>query len=79
MKVTVLYFAQLADLADKPEETLEISDSSPAALYQQVKQRYHFPHTFTQLQVAINHELSAHQTALKDGDTIAFLPPMTGG
>ena len=79
MTVKVLYFAQLADLAGKTEETTELTSSSPEALYEKVKADYNFPHSFTQLQVAINHELSAHQTELKDGDEIAFLPPMTGG
>ena len=79
MQIKIIYFAQLADIAGKAEETRELSDSSPAALYSTIREAYNFPHEFTQLQVAINHELSAHATELKDGDTIAFLPPMTGG
>ena len=79
MTVKVLYFAQLADLAGKAEETFELEDPSAEALYSKVKKDYNFPHKFSQLQVAINHELSAHQTPLKNGDEIAFLPPMTGG
>lgn len=79
MKVQILYFAQLADLAGKTEETRTVDDPSPAALYSELKAAHHFPHEFRQLQVAINHQLSAHATQLKDGDSIAFLPPMTGG
>ena len=79
MQIQILYFAQLADLAGRTEETRELVDSSPEKLYTEIRSTYNFPHTFTQLQVAINHELSAHETALKDGDSIAFLPPMTGG
>lgn len=79
MTVKILYFAQLADLAGKTEESLEISDASAATLYESLKKKYSFPHEFKQLQVAINHQLSAHGTELKDGDSIAFLPPMTGG
>ena len=79
MQIKVIYFAQLAEIAGKAEETRELSDSSPAALYTELQQAYNFQHEFNQLQVAINHELSAHETELKDGDTIAFLPPMTGG
>ncbi|MDP4611636.1 MAG: MoaD/ThiS family protein [Opitutales bacterium] len=79
MQIKILYFAQLADLAGKTEETRELSNTSPAALYDELQTAYHFPHTFKQLQVAINHELSAHEAELKDGDSIAFLPPMTGG
>lgn len=79
MTIKVLYFAQLADLAGKAEEQLEITEPSAEALYDKLKADYQFPHAFEQLQVAINHQLSAHQTPIKDGDQIAFLPPMTGG
>jgi len=79
MKIRILYFAQLADLAAKTEEVRSIEDSSPAQLYADLRANYKFPHTFEQLQVAINHQLSAHETELQDGDSIAFLPPMTGG
>lgn len=79
MTIKILYFAQLADLTGKTEETRTLSDPSPAQLYESLKAEYHLPHSFRQLQVAINHQLSAHETELKDGDEIAFLPPMTGG
>jgi len=79
MKITVLYFAQLADLAGKPEESIELNSTSPCTLYNELKERYSFPHEFKQLQVAVNHQLSAHDAQLQDGDNIAFLPPMTGG
>lgn len=79
MQIQILYFAQLADLAGKTEETRESISSAPSDLYAELKAVYNFPHEFEQLQVAINHELSAHKAALKDGDSIAFLPPMTGG
>lgn len=79
MKIQILYFAQLADFAGKTEETREITDASPAKLYAELRDAYRFPHEFKQLQVAINHQLSAHHTELQDGDSIAFLPPMTGG
>ena len=79
MQIKILYFAQLADLAGTTEETREFTSSAPSDLYAELKAAYNFPHEFTQLQVAINHQLSAHETELNDGDSIAFLPPMTGG
>lgn len=79
MKIQILYFAQLADLAAKTEETRQLDPISPAELYAELKAAYQFPLEFKQVQVAINHQLSAHECQLKDGDTIAFLPPMTGG
>ena len=79
MKIKVLYFAQLADLAKKAEEIKYVYDSSISSLYTELKNTYNFPQEFAQLQVAVNHQLSAHDTILSDGDTVAFLPPMTGG
>ena len=79
MKIKILYFAQLAELAEKSEETKHVFDSSLCALYADLKKTYGFHHEFTQPQVAVNHQLSAHNTELRDGDSVAFLPPMTGG
>jgi molybdopterin synthase sulfur carrier subunit len=79
MQIQILYFAQLADLAAKTQETRSLSSSSPAELYAELKEAYNFPHEFKQLQVAVNHQLSSHDTKLKNDDIIAFLPPMTGG
>ena len=79
MRIKILYFAQLADLAGKAEEVREFSSITVIELYKQLAQEYQLPHKFSQLQVAINHELCAHKKELKDGDSIAFLPPMTGG
>ncbi len=79
MTVKVLYFAQLADLAGRTDEFRSIESTSPADLYATLKNEFHFPHAFDQIQVAINHELSAHHAELSENDEIAFLPPMTGG
>ena len=79
MRIKILYFAQLADLAGKAEEVREFYSINAKELYKQLAQEYQLPHKFSQLQVAINHELCAHKKKLHDGDSIAFLPPMTGG
>ncbi len=79
MKITARYFAQLADLAGKPDESFELEHDSPEQLYTELRERYHFPLRFEEVQVAINHQLSSHHSQLREGDEIAFLPPMTGG
>ncbi len=80
MHIKILYFAQLAELAQKTEETriLQAGDTV-TSLYAELQQPYKFPHELTQIQVALNHQLSAHQASLQSGDTLAFLPPMAGG
>ena len=79
MRIKILYFAQLADLAGQAEEVREFSSITAKELYKLLATEYQLPHKFSQLQVAINHELCAHKKELHDGDSIAFLPPMTGG
>ena len=81
MEITLLYFAQLADLAGKTEETRHLTEEStdPATLYQALCEEYNFPLQFEQVQVAVNHQLARQATTLRNGDTIAFLPPMAGG
>ena len=80
MHIKILYFAQLAELAQKTEETrmLQAGDTV-ASLYTELQKTYQCPHELAQIQVALNHQLSAHQASLQSGDTLAFLPPMAGG
>jgi molybdopterin synthase sulfur carrier subunit len=33
----------------------------------------------TRVLAAVNHELVPHETTIKDGDEVAFFPPVTGG
>ncbi|ADE53357.1 molybdopterin converting factor subunit 1 [Coraliomargarita akajimensis] len=79
MQITILYFAQLAELAGKTEEQRHVDSSSVEQLYHSLKEDYTFPHSFDAIQVAINHELTPEGRPLQDGDTLTFLPPMTGG
>ncbi|MGC6505919.1 MAG: MoaD/ThiS family protein [Coraliomargaritaceae bacterium] len=81
MEITILYFARLAELAGKPSETRHIENSAinPYQLYAELAQEYRFPHAFEHVQVAINHQLARETTSLENGDTITFLPPMSGG
>ena len=65
MHIKILYFAQLAELAQKTEETrmLQAGDTV-ASLYAELQKTYQFPHELAQIQVALNHQLSAHQASL---------------
>ena len=42
MQIKVIYFAQLADLAGKKEETRELIEHSPATLYAEIRATYQF-------------------------------------
>ena len=78
--IQIRYFAQLKELAGQAEETFAIDDSStPAQVFQKLAERHHFPHSLADLRVAINHNFGETDQPLRDGDTLAFIPPVSGG
>ena len=80
MRITVLYFASLADKAQQGQQQLDLADNlSLSALYAQLKQQHGFELDISKVRVAINDEFASWDDAINDGDTIAFIPPVAGG
>ena len=79
MNLKVRYFAILREQAGKNEESLSTAAQTPAALLEELQQRYGFTLTAQQLKVAVNTEFCDWHTPLKDGDSIVFIPPVAGG
>lgn len=80
MRITVLYFASLADKAQQGQQQLDLADNlSLSELYTQLKQQHGFELDNSKVRVAINDEFASWDDAIKDGDTIAFIPPVAGG
>lgn len=83
MKINILYFASLREQLGQAQETLETEAETVEALLQQLCGRSpqwqqalcDNPH----LQVAVNHTVAERHAILKDGDEVAFFPPVTGG
>ncbi|WP_296405783.1 MoaD/ThiS family protein, partial [Psychrobacter sp.] len=68
-KVTVLYFASLADKAQKGSETLTIEpDTTLTELYQKLQDSYQFRQQESDLRVAINDEFADWNVAINEGD-----------
>ncbi|WP_290001864.1 MoaD/ThiS family protein [Moraxella atlantae] len=78
-RLTLLYFASLAECAGKDEEVIEFAGNDPTELYQQLNQRYAFDLAQHRLAIAINHVIANWHTPLQDGDIVAFIPPVAGG
>ncbi|MCB0502819.1 MAG: MoaD/ThiS family protein [Bacteroidetes bacterium] len=76
MKVTVLLFAQLAELF--PSSTLEIEVTSLQEIIENLESK-NPDFIGQQYSVAINEEIVQNEIALKDGDIVALLPPFAGG
>ena len=82
MKVDILLFATLKELAGKNRLTIELP--GPIASVQDVKDQLSkdFPLMGKNLSVAIaalNEEYAFEEDEVRDGDSLAFFPPVSGG
>ena len=78
MNIQVLFFASLKEHLGQAETQVEISSSQTvAALWNRLSaDREALPE---QILFAVNHEYVHADYQLKDGDEVAFFPPVTGG
>jgi molybdopterin synthase sulfur carrier subunit len=81
LRVKVLLFGPLRELTGIAEETLEIPEGATLAeLFDSYADR--FPNLAAyrlSLVASRNEEFASWDTPLAEGDTIAFLPPVSGG
>jgi molybdopterin synthase catalytic subunit len=81
VRVKVLFFGMLKDIVGRAEDQLELADG---ARLQSVFSSYarQFPR-LTDLEssivLACNHEFCDRSATIREGDEIAFLPPVSGG
>ncbi len=77
MAVQVKYFASLRDRLGRGEDSLAVAEAVTAA---EVWRRL-WPDTPLppNTLVAINREYAAPEQPVRDGDEVAFFPPVTGG
>ena len=79
MTVNLRYFAALADQAGVPRETVETQATSLGNLYDEVRVRRALRLERAWVRVAVNDEFVSWDRAVRDGDQIAFMPPVSGG
>jgi molybdopterin converting factor subunit 1 len=79
--VTLRLFARLRDLSGKSELRLELPEGCDARrLWEGLALEYPALEPYTgSVSCAINEEYAKLTTRLKDGDEVAFLPPVSGG
>ena len=81
MRVRVLFFGILKDLAGKSSDLLELRDG---ALVRDVLEHYalrmpRLRESLASLAVAVNQEYARAEMVLREGDEVALLPPVSGG
>ncbi len=76
MKITVKYFASLREQMGKAEELLTLSKSTPIT---EVWKNVSGETSSDNILMAINMEYVKSDAIVKEGDEVAFFPPVTGG
>jgi molybdopterin synthase catalytic subunit/molybdopterin converting factor small subunit len=81
MRVTVLYFGMLREMAGREQEPVELSEPARLAdLYSQLQQRIPGLAGFGgSIALSINCEYAKLDSPLHEGDEVALLPPVSGG
>lgn len=81
MEISVLYFAMLREITGRNEERLEVRDGSTAAdLIAFLSERYpKLARHNTTLAVASADRIVERDKPLAPGETIALIPPVSGG
>ena len=78
MKLSVKYFASMRERMGCAEQNVELDDTqiNVVQLWDQYLSQEPLP---SNTLVAVNMEYCDRETLLKEGDEVAFFPPVTGG
>ncbi|WP_456383059.1 molybdopterin converting factor subunit 1 [Persephonella sp.] len=81
MKVNLLYFSSIKDRLGKSREEVELPDGSKVSdLYKLLEEKYpQIAESLPSVMFAVNEEYADRNTQLKEGDTVALIPPVSGG
>ena len=79
LNIRIEYFARFRERAGVPSEYVNTDAVNAAALYRQIAANHGFNLSQAQLRVAVNDEFVGWDYALKNGDTVVFIPPVAGG
>ncbi len=79
LTLDVQYFAILREQRGLTQERLTTAASTPAALYEELRQRHGFTLPAERVRAAVNDAFVAATAPLRDGDRIVFIPPVAGG
>src|SRR5271166_5597200 len=81
MKIGVLFFGVLKDLVGRSGETVDLPEGSRVreVLFYYAREAPRFEAMVPSLAIAVNQEYSGADRALREGDEVALLPPVSGG
>ena len=74
----VLFFAHLRDAVGEEVLSLDAAGKTVAVLKTELAAKYDLPRMET-VMTAINEEFASNDEVIREGDEIAFIPPVSGG
>ena len=80
--INILYFARLREQLDQASDSIEYAVDVAAVMEQLRCRGGVWEEVFDgseQILMSVNQEMAGPETALKEGDEVAFFPPVTGG
>ena len=77
--INLQYYAQLREQAGAGGEQLSTGAATLRELYDELRTLHSFSLPADALKVAVNARFSDWDTALHEGDTVVFIPPVAGG
>lgn len=79
MRLTVLWFAHLRDQRGLDREEVETAAATARELYRELGARYGLTLPERSVVPAIDEAMARWDDPLRDGTTVVFLPPVSGG
>lgn len=76
--ITILFFAHLQEMAGTDRITLHTNEITVSTLKQKLAND-HGIKNLDQIMFAINEEYAIDEDVVKAGDTVALIPPVSGG
>ncbi|RDW20167.1 molybdopterin converting factor subunit 1 [Oceanobacillus arenosus] len=76
--IKILLFAHLQEAVGKGEIQLEIGQTTVEQLKAELQQKYRIA-GLEHVMIAINEEYALDNSIINPGDTVAFIPPVSGG
>lgn len=80
MELKLLYFGISRDHANKDEERLKVKEGIRVSdIREELKQKYPSLEDIQNFAMAVNESYAEDDLRLEDGDTVAVIPPVSGG
>jgi len=77
--IDLLFFAQLQEKVGSEKLTIDVNEISIKDIKEQYLAKYNMEDLLHGAMIAVNEEYSKEDTIVKAGDTVAFIPPVSGG